>query len=48
MQFDVRKQTGKDGKHLNNFSITQIVKDFIEFLSTRRYSDLAIQYATLI
>ena len=30
---DSKKHIGKDGIHLNNFGITQIVKNFIEFLN---------------
>ena len=30
---DLKKHTVKDGIHLNNFGITQIVKNFIEFLN---------------
>ena len=33
ISFDARKHIGKDGIHLNNFGITQIVNSFTEFLN---------------
>ena len=30
---DSKKRIGKDGIHLNNFDITQIAKNFIEFIN---------------